>query len=46
LSTDADIAETVGAEIQKQFIGMKLKSDVFVSKINQTGARIANELDS
>ncbi len=46
LSTELDIAERVGAEIQKQFVGMKLKSDVFVSKINQMGARIANELDN
>jgi homoserine kinase len=46
LSTEFEIAERVGAEIQKQFIEMKLKSDVFVSKINQMGARIANEFDN
>ncbi|HKZ37157.1 MAG TPA: homoserine kinase [Chryseolinea sp.] len=46
LSTEFEIAERVGAEIQKQFVGMKLRSDVFVSKINQMGARIANEFDN
>jgi homoserine kinase len=40
LSTDEKTAEKVGEEIQRQFVSMKLKSDVFVSKINQTGARI------
>ncbi|WP_276374027.1 homoserine kinase [Chryseolinea sp. H1M3-3] len=40
LSTDLETAEKVGEEIQRQFVNMKLKSDVFVSKINQTGARI------
>jgi homoserine kinase len=40
LSNDAATAEKVGEEIQRQFVSMKLKSDVFVSKINQTGARI------
>lgn len=40
LSTDSETADSVGNEIQKQFVKMKLKSDVFVSKINQTGARI------
>jgi homoserine kinase len=46
LSTEFEIAERVGVEIQKQFVDMKLKSDVFVSKINQMGARIANEFDN
>jgi homoserine kinase len=41
LSTQVETAERVGEEIQKQFIEMKLKSDVFVSRINHTGARIA-----
>lgn len=41
LSTQVETAEKVGEEIQKQFIEMKLKSDVFVSRINHTGARIA-----
>jgi homoserine kinase len=40
LSTDQEIAEKVGAEIQQRFVDMKLKSDVFVSRINHTGARI------
>ncbi len=40
LSTELETAEKVGEEIQRQFVNMKLKSDVFVSKINQTGARI------
>ena len=30
-------------KIQKQFADMKLKSDVFVSKINDEGARIVEE---
>ncbi len=41
LSTDYEIAKRVGMEIQQQFINIKLKSDVFVSQINQTGARIS-----
>jgi homoserine kinase len=41
LSTDQETAEKVGAEIQQKFVDMKLKSDVFVSRINHTGARIA-----
>ena len=40
LSTDEKTAEKVGEELQRQFVNMKLKSDVFVSRINQTGARI------
>lgn len=40
LSTERQIAEKVGKEIQQQFVNMKLKSDVFVSKINDTGACI------
>jgi len=40
LSTELETAEKVGAEIQLQFVSMKLKSDVFVSKINHAGARI------
>ena len=40
LSSDAMTDEKVGEEIQRQFVSMKLKSDVYVSKINQTGARI------
>src|SRR5688572_23663355 len=45
LSTDLETAEKVGKQIQEQFSNMKLKSDVFVSKINQVGARIA-EIDN
>ena len=40
LSTELATAEKVGEEIQQQFVNMKLKSDVFVSRINHTGARI------
>ena len=40
LSTDQETAEKVGAEIRQRFVDMKLKSDVFVSRINHTGARI------
>src|SRR5688572_26470531 len=40
LSTESETAERVGAEIQRQFVNMKLKSDVFVSRINQAGARV------
>jgi len=41
LSTDKATAENVGAKIQERFVDMKLKSDIFVSRINHTGARIA-----
>ena len=34
----------VAGTIQKQFADMKLKSDVFVSKINDEGARIVEEV--
>jgi len=40
LSTEYTIAENVAKAIQQQFTGMKLKSDVFVSKINNAGATI------
>ena len=40
LSTELETAESVGVEIQRQFVNMKLKSDVFVSRINHAGARI------
>ena len=40
LSTELETAERVGVQIQQQFVNMKLKSDVFVSKINHAGARI------
>lgn len=42
LSTDKETAENVGTQIQERFVKMKLKSDVFVSRINHTGARIAD----
>lgn len=41
LSTDQETAAKVGSEIRQRFVDMKLKSDVFVSRINLTGARIA-----
>jgi len=40
LSTEYSIAEGVGKAIQAQFTDLKLKSDVYVSRINMTGARI------
>ena len=40
LSTELETAERVGVEIRRQFVNMKLKSDVFVSRINHAGARI------
>jgi homoserine kinase len=40
LSTEYSIANNVAQTIQQQFTDMKLKSDVFVSKINDVGARI------
>ena len=40
LSTSRDTAQQVGASIQQQFELMRLKSDVFVSKINTVGARV------
>ncbi|HEY5917310.1 MAG TPA: homoserine kinase [Chryseolinea sp.] len=43
LSTEYAIANNVAAAIQKQFADMKLKSDVFVSKINDDGARIVED---
>ncbi len=41
LSTEYSIAEGVGNAIQDQFKKLNLQSDVFVSRINTTGARIA-----
>ncbi|HMG94613.1 MAG TPA: homoserine kinase [Chryseolinea sp.] len=43
LSTEYSIANTVAGTIQQQFSSMKLKSDVFVSKINDVGARIVED---
>jgi homoserine kinase len=42
LSIDAEIATRVGNQIVQHFSSMKLKSDMFVSEINQVGARIAD----
>ena len=43
LSTEYSIANAVAKTIQQQFSNMKLKSDVFVSKINDDGARIVED---
>jgi homoserine kinase len=43
LSTEYSIANNVAKTIQEQFTNMKLKSDVFVSKINDAGARIIED---
>lgn len=40
LSTEYSIAETVGKAIQSQFDKLKLKSEVYVSRINSVGARV------
>jgi homoserine kinase len=40
LSTDHNTAENVGVAIQQEFQKLHLKSDVYVSKINETGAKI------
>jgi homoserine kinase len=40
LSTEYDIAKKVANEIQKQFAAMNLNSEIYVSKINDKGARI------
>jgi homoserine kinase len=40
LSTDLPVAHRVGELIQQQFALYKLKSDVFVSRVNNVGARI------
>ncbi len=40
LSTEYDIARAVGRAIQGQFEALRLESDVFVSRINDKGARI------
>lgn len=42
LSTEYSIAEQVGKAIQAQFTSLKLESDVFVSKINDVGAKVVN----
>ena len=43
LSTEYSIANKVAETIQQQFSNMKLRSDVFVSKINDEGARIVED---
>jgi homoserine kinase len=40
ISTDEKTARRVGTAIQQQFVDLKLNSDVFVSKINEEGARV------
>jgi homoserine kinase len=40
ISTDPEIARNVGKVIQQQFATFKLNSDVFVSRVNEEGARI------
>lgn len=40
MSTEYDIAKKVANEIQKQFADIKLNSEIYVSKINDKGARI------
>jgi homoserine kinase len=40
LSTDSTIAQKVGEAIQKEFQKMDLKSEVYVSKVNEAGAKI------
>ncbi|MEJ1241604.1 homoserine kinase [Chryseolinea sp. T2] len=40
LSTEYSIADSVGKAIQLQFAELNLKSDVFVSKINMSGAKV------
>ena len=40
LSTEYAIAASVGHAIQKQFETLRLKSDVFVSRINAVGAKV------
>ncbi|HYF69720.1 MAG TPA: homoserine kinase [Ohtaekwangia sp.] len=44
LSNDPAIAEKVGVLLQEQFSGFKLKSDVFVSRINTAGAKVIEEV--
>lgn len=43
LSTEYSIANNVAQTIQQQFADMNLKSDVFVSKINDAGARVVED---
>ena len=40
LSSERAIAERVGKAMQQQFDLLKLKSDVFVSRINSEGAKV------
>jgi homoserine kinase len=40
LSTDAVIAQNVGEAIQREFEKMSLKSEIYVSKVNEAGAKI------
>jgi homoserine kinase len=40
LSKDSDTAAKTGAVIQSEFLKLNLKSDVYVSKINEAGAKV------
>ena len=42
LSTERGVAEKVGLAIQQQFTLLQLKSEVYVSRINEVGAKIIN----
>jgi homoserine kinase len=42
LSTDREVAHAVAKKIQAEFETLELKSDVFVSRINQEGAKIVD----
>jgi homoserine kinase len=44
LSTELPTAHKVGELIQQEFTKFKLKSDVFVSRINNVGARIMDNV--
>jgi hypothetical protein len=43
LSPDHALAEKVGEVMQLEFLKNNLKSEVYVSKVNQEGARILDE---
>lgn len=42
LSNDRSIASTAGDVVQKEFQKLKLNSEIYISKINEAGARIVN----
>jgi homoserine kinase len=41
LSTERELAKRIGKVMQEQFEKVKLKSEVYISKINEQGARIS-----